>query len=264
MTEHSAPRIMDRPARSRQELAEFPPANSLARVQYLRERGHTLSPETLVRVAREACTTGDRSLVQECGRLLYGTPLGNGRFTEGPCEPMITSHARHFGFGSKEEDRIEFRARCHAALWQAIMAGSEQKPFFEERFYPALKGLVIDVGRSMAAERDRHGLDDPALDESSDYEGVAPVEGEIDPISGIVTDEIKDAIRRLPAPERDTAWLAWVQDWQIESKDPNAQRTVAAALKITGRMVRKRLSAAVQRLREDPIIARIMDDHGWS
>ena len=144
------------------------------------------------------------------------------------------------------------------------MAGSEQKPFFEERFYPALKGLVIDVGRSMAAERDRHGLDDPALDESSDYEGVAPVEGEIDPISGIVTDEIKDAIRRLPAPERDTAWLAWVQDWQIESKDPNAQRTVAAALKITGRMVRKRLSAAVQRLREDPIIARIMDDHGWS
>jgi hypothetical protein len=264
VTEYSTPRIIDRPARSRRELSELPPADSRARVQYLRERGQTLSPETLVHVAREACTAGDRSVVQECGRLLYGVPLGNGRFTEGHCEPMITSHARHFGFGNTEQDRIEFRARCHAALWHAIMAGSDQKPFFEERFYPALKGLVIDVGRSMAAERDRHGLDNPALDESSDYEGVAPVDGESDPINGIVTNEIKDALRRLPVPERDAAWLAWIQDWQIESKDPHEQRTVAVALKITGRMVRKRLTAAVQHLREDPIIARIRDDHGWS
>jgi len=264
VTEHSTPRIIDRPIRARQELSELPPADSRAREQCLRERGHTLSPETLVRIAREACMAGDRSVVQQCGRLLYGKPLGNGRFTEGHCEPMITSHGRHFGFSDKEEDRIEFRARCHAALWQAIMAGSEKKPFFEERFYAALKGLVIDVGRSMAAERDRHALNDPALDESSDYEGVAPVDWESDPISGIVTEEIKDAIRRLPAPERDAAWLAWVQDWKIESKDPNEQRTVAAALKITGRMVHKRLSDAVERLREDPIITRIMDDHGWS
>jgi hypothetical protein len=264
VTEHTTPRIINRPAKSRQELSELPSTDLRARSQCLRERGHTLSPETLVCVVREACTAGDRSVVQQCGRLLYGQPVDNGRFAEGHCEPMITSHARHFGFGNTEDDRIEFRARCHAALWQAIMAGSDHKPFFEERFYPALKGLVIDVGRSMAAERDRHGLNEPALDKSSDYEGVAPVEGETDPISGIVTEEIKSAIHRLPAPERDAAWLVWVQDWQIESKDPNEQKTVAASLRITGRMVQKRLTAAIQRLREDPIVARIMDDHGWS
>jgi hypothetical protein len=263
VTDHRIPRTIDRPLASRQELAGLSAFDPSARMRYLHETGSSLSAETLVYLARESCAAGERPLVELCGRLLLGAPLGNGRFTGGACEPMITSHARRFGFGEDEEDRIEFRARCHAALWQAITAGSDKKPHFEERFHAALKGLVIDVGRSMTAERDRHQLKHPALDDSSDLEGMIPVDEETDPTSGIVTDEIKSAIRRLPPPQRDAAWLAWVEDWQIESKDPNEQRTVAAALKITGRMVRKRLTVAMQLLRADPAITRILDDHGW-
>lgn len=264
MSDHSTPRTIDRPARARQELASVPEGDACARKQHLQEIGHTFSAEALVFLARQACASGDRAMMEICGRLLCGVPLGNGRFAAGHCEPMITSHARHFGVGDDQDARNEFRARCHTALWQAITAGSEAKPFFEERFYSALKALVIDIGRSMIRERKRHRLDHPVTEDGSASDVGASVDSELEAVSGIVTDEIKQAIRKLPDRLRDAAWLAWVQDWRVESKDPNDQRTVAAALNITGRMVRKRLTAATQLLRDDPTVTRIMDDHGWS
>lgn len=240
---------LHRTARSRQEIAALPDPADPACADYLRRHGTDLSAETLVCLLRESERRESAEVFELCGRLLVGVPNEDGTYLGGHCEPLIQKMARLFGFGSDPDLRREFRGRCHSKMWQAIRAGHEGKPFWEERFFRALKLLTIDVGRSMRDELDSHGITEfPVVAEPE--EPTAP-DGEDLWLANMEVGRLEDAIRRLPGNERRVAWMRWVEDYPVT--DPDGP-SITSVLGISDSMVRRYLRAARERLGRDPAV----------
>ena len=246
---------LNRTVRSSREIADFPDLSGSECAQHLRDHGDSLCAETLVYLLREFERLAVFKLFEACGRLLVGKLQPDGRYAAGHCEGVIINAARSFGFSWNDDLRKEFRGRCHTRMWEAIRAGRARKPFWEERFSRALRQLAIDVGRSMRAEMEAHGIDDFAEDA-----GVAcdppDSDGEEVWVAKMAADELCDAIRRLPEMERRVMWMHWVEDLPItDSEGPS----IVSVLGISDSMVRRYERAAKKRLANDPAVLAIRD-----
>ena len=247
-------RPLSRPERSAAEIAALPDPASGDLSAYVEKYGADLAPETLVYLLRRLSAPGHEGLRERVARLLVGVPDGKGTFKGGHCEAIIRADARWFGFGDDLESRCEFRAACHQKMWEAIAAGTNAKPFWEERFYSAAKDAAIDVGRAMRRVRETETtLAEVGCD--PEEPGIVPDDNDLETkLFDRLTDErLSRAIRKLPRGPRLAVWLRWKKGFQVESNDPNEQ-TVATVLKISGSMVRRHLRTAKALLRQDPDI----------
>jgi DNA-directed RNA polymerase specialized sigma24 family protein len=248
---------VNRPARSLTEIECLPPIAAPALEGYLLQHGPALTAETLVYLFRELESAGRTELCQIVAALLHGLAVGTVPSRPGHVEHIVMSVGRGFGLTGDPERRKDFRGACYQQMWQAITAGRTEEPFWEERFYRALKFVAISAGRAL-----RRALDKPW--------NACPEEGpQVDEVTAVDADDQEDlvigdlacgtieaAIRSLPDLERTAAWLHWVKDWKVESDDP-AEPTVAKAMGISGGMVRRYLRRAKDALRRDPAISAI-------
>lgn len=219
---------------------------------HLREHGAGLAPETLVHLMRCACFAGAQERFERCAQMLLGQSGEDGSFVGGHCEPLIRRMAAHFSLTEDPDVTNDFRAACHAMMWQAILAGVTVKPFWEERFFRALKGVCLDVGRSMLEGRRR------LVRFSEDGEDAASeqiVDGSTEDIvlSGIDESTLRQVMRDLPPKVGRVAWLSWVEGFQASSKD-SSEVTVASTLGISDRMVRKHLTRARELITQHPFV----------
>lgn len=247
---------VNRTGRSLQEIAQLPALDTETRVLgHLAVQGAGLAPETLVVVLRDQRRRGHVAAAQRCAELLIGQPLEGGVFRGGHCEPIIRATARDFGFSDDSDDLDEFRARCYAALTDAIVEGSGKQQFWEERFFLALKRRAIDAGRAMRVESQALvRIDEEYL--AVDGPLVIPEEQ----VSGRIDEQsIMQALRSLPGPQARAGWLVWVKGWPVESQNPEAM-TVAKAMGVSGRMVRQYLAKARGTLMKDPVIAEAFNE----
>ena len=240
---------VNRPSRSVEEIRRLPDlGKEEAVLHHLRAHGDELGAETLVFILRDQTKRGHGMAAGACAEYLTGHPEMNGKVRGGHCEHIVRRTARTFGFAGDPEDLKEFRARCYEKLAPEL-AGDD--PYLEERFYRFLKWRAMDVGEVMRNEADRHAslqLDDP-----EPHERLPSNSEEDDLFSSLTQSELMTALRDLPRPERVAAWLAWVEDYQVESSDPTVQ-TVATTMGISGGMVRRHLRNARARLRSHPAV----------
>jgi hypothetical protein len=247
-------RRLNRPERSAAEITTLAGFNSGDLITHVERHGAGLTPETLVYLLRTCSSPGLEGLRELVARILVGLPDGRGVFSGGHCERIIAAHARWFGFADNAESRNEFRAACHHKLWDAIAAGTEAKPFWEERFFRALKGVAIDVGRAMRRVHDSEtslaeaGCDPEEPEAIRDGKDLA-----MSVLDGLTDERLSMAIRGLPSAPRRAAWLRWKGGLQVESNDSH-EVTVVTVMKISGSMVRRHLRTAKALLREDPAI----------
>jgi DNA-directed RNA polymerase specialized sigma24 family protein len=193
---------------------------------------------------------------------LVGVEAENGRVCGGHCEGIIRNLAKHYRLEEPELLR-EFRAGCYERLWRDISAGRNKCAHVESRFGAALKARAIDVARAMARRRKRDRdfsslPDDPEMGVGHEDEKVLlddAVLGEIE------HQRLLAFVRELPSKQGRAAQLVWIERWQVESEDP-AETTAAKLMNISGRMVRKHLSAAREKLMADASLRAILEDDG--
>lgn len=247
---------LDRPARSVQEIEALPALGGPECTSHLQRKGTELSAETLVYLLREFAAMHKSKLFETCGSLLIGVPDDDGLYHGGKCEGIILNQARTFGFLRDPDLRTEYRGRCHERMWECISEGRSTKPFWEERFGAALRGICIDIGRALKAERARHAIRDLAED------GLDPSElrGNDDEhawIAKMNAQELRMAIRELPEPLMSTAWMKWVEDFPITSPD---DVSITSVLGISDSMVRRNIRAAKSVLALNPTVAALRED----
>lgn len=250
---------LQRPPKSEAELAKCGALAGHALAAHVRQHGAGFCPETLVYLIRESHTNPDRELVEVCGRCLIGAQLSGQVFGAGHCEPLIRAVGRQFGFAADPDLLKEFRGRCHNMMWRAITAGRAAKPFWEERFFRALRGVCLDVGRSMRNDQTRFV---PLMDDENPNafeQGDAGMEADV--LSGLDESTIRQLIRELPDRMRQAAWLCWVEGYQESSLDPS-EVTVAMLMQLGDRMVRKYLKRARESLAKHPRIEAMRSDLG--
>lgn len=241
----------ERPERSRDEIASLPSIGTTACLQFLREAGRQLAPETLVYVIREAARARNTELVQLCGRYLIGAgePVDSGaHMTE--AERIIASVGRRFGFDGDDAVLEEFWRACLDAAWRAILEGSERKPFWERAFGRALYAKCIDVGRPLYRRRSK----ETRLDLNRDRIEVGILEAMI---ARQGAEMILRAIRDLPEEESHAAMLRWIEKRPIASPDP---RAITHVMGLSPRHIHTLLNRARGRLGRHPSIRSLRED----
>lgn len=243
------------------EIAALPDICSAACDRHLTCYGRELTPETLVYLLREYQARGDEARFRVCALLLTGLDPATGNIDGGHCEGIIRSLANHFGFRDPEL-LAEFRSGCFEKMWAAILGARSKARYYEERFGHALKRRAIDVALSLARqrkrERDVQPLPDNEEDEAMGAEGRTQLDDEV--LSKIGHDKLLAALRELPPKQSQAALLVWVEGWKVESDDTD-EETAATAMGISGRMVRKHLTAARAALSANPtLVAQTEDD----
>jgi hypothetical protein len=261
-TRRSPETPLQRLPKSAAEIASLPEASSPEMDEYLAQNGRALSPETLVYLLRELVGSADRRLFHRCGELLIGIGTQPGRIEGGHCEGIIRVLAKYYGFSSPDELK-EYRAACYALLWRDVVAGRVKSPHLEERFGQAFKSRAIDAARSLDRLR-RRVKDTVHIDVEEDSKpeaGVASADVDSAVISAIDQVGLLAALRRLPCRQAQAAQLVWIDGWPIESEDDN-EMTVSKMMGISGRMVRKHLGVARNRLQSDPSLRALLEDDG--
>lgn len=255
---------MNRPPDSRSEISDLPSPSHPGFLDVLGRRGKELEPETLVYLFRECSAGGHRGGLDRVTKLLLGHPQDDGTCVGGLCEHIITSTARVFGLAHRPESLGEFRQRCYTKILDKLEAGRRKEPFWEERFYRALKSLALDVGQKMKTDRERFvsavegesSEEDPPSLTSLD---VRNQERDAEVEAGLDRQELLRALRDLPVKPRRAAHLRWVHGYQIESKDPD-KSTVSSVMGVTPRTVRTYLTDAKDQLRKDPDVQAMIRD----
>ncbi len=250
-------RSLDRPTKSDKEVALLQGLPAADLVEYVKRQGDIFAPETLVYLLRNLCAPGLEPTREATARFLVGLPKGP-RFIGGHCERIIRARAKGFGFELNDEIQ-EFRGACHQKMWEAIAAGADAEPFWEERFFRALRDVAIEVGRARARLRDS---ETSLVAISPDPEEPDAIPDGKDPESTILdrlTDQrFAQALRGLPKGPRLAAWLRWRKGLKVESVD-RSEQTVATTLKISGSMVRRHLRTAKAALEQDPDVRDMLD-----
>lgn len=255
---------VDRPPDSHSEISDLPPPSHPDFLDVLGRRGEELEPETLVYLFRECSSGGHRPGLNRVAELLVGEPQGDGTCIGGCCEHIISSTAKVFGLADRHESLAEFRQRCYSKILEKLDAGREEEPFWEERFYRALKSVALDVGQKMKADRERFvsavegessEYDPPSLssldDRTQDHD--SEIESDFD------RQELLRVLRGLPLKARRAAHLHWIHGYKIESKMSD-KTTVASLMGVTPRSVRTYLADARDQLREDPTVQAMIAD----
>ena len=242
---------LQRPKRSADQIAALPPFGSAEREEFVRARGASFVPETLVYLLRESAQRADTSLFHLLGTLLVGRIDGD-THTGGHCESIIMSVAVSVGLHRDRTRLQEFRARVYRAMWHAIQAGAEEKHFWEERFGAALKDKCIELARRLSAERRRQlhrevDVDDPEVLPALSDRGRAAEHG----LGAIDAEAILRAIDDLPDRQRLAAFLTWTEGRQIASDSADC---VTRIMGISETAVHNLLVKARARLAVHPII----------
>lgn len=245
-----------RPPKSAAEISELPTLGSTQCAAHVREFGTSFAPETLVYLIREATLRRDTALVEVCARFLIGHRGSGDGWEGGHCEPTISKLSRTRGFHGDRELRMAFRSGCLAKLAQALHAGRDAKPYWEERFGHAFKDACIDVARSLRRPRNRDmeaGLAQGG-EEAVDADDFDPKLELFDEaiLRRLATSHhmntLLQAIRALPPRQAHAAFLAWVDGHPIEGVGD----TVASIMGISDRGVYKHLEKARATLSADP------------
>ena len=242
---------LQRPKRSADQIAALPPFGSAEREAFVRTRGASFAPETLVYLLRESAERADTSLFHFIGTLLVGQVDGDG-CTGGHCEAIIMSVAVSVGLHRDRNRLKEFRARVYRAMWTAIQAGADEKHFWEERFGAALKDKCIELARRLGAERRRQlhqeeDVDDPAVRSALSDQGRAADHG----LGSLDAEAISQAIDELPDRQRRAAFLTWVEGWPVVGQSGDC---VAKMMGISETAVHNLLAKARAKLAAHPVI----------
>ena len=245
----------DRPPAVAAEIAGLPPLGTPECEEYIRLRGASLRPETLVHVIRAGAAAGDTSLFDLCGRLLLGRRGDDGRWSGGHCEAIIMSLAKFYGFHTDPTTLDEYRGRCHTELWMAIYAGHGAKPFWECRFGLCLKQKCIEVARAVGRQRQRE-REQFSFEDMNETRGETATPGTLDNtvLGHLTVEALTAAIRRLPPRQAQAALLAWVEGRPIDSDIPTSVKSVMG---ISGSAVNQHLAQARANLRKDPVVRAI-------
>ncbi len=234
-----------RPPKSAAEIATLPPMGATECVQFLRDAGASLEPETLVFVVREAARIGKTELIQLASIHLVGTttPSSQGA-TRTHAERVIMSVARRFGFGREQGVMEEFFNSCLDGMWDAILAGRTKKPFWETSFHKALYGKCVDIARPLYHRwRKNVPIDSlPALSVPDVLEQTLAL---------MAKHVILEAIRKLPPPEAQAAMLHWIEGRPVDSPDTGS---VMNLMGLSARHVHNILANARRRLAQDPAV----------
>jgi hypothetical protein len=234
-----------RPPKSAAEIATLPAIASTECTLVLSGAGHAFDPETLVYVIREAVDVRKTELVQVAALHLMGagepTEPGSRRT---PAEKVIWAVARRFGFSSDLRILDEFWRACLDAMWDALLAGREEKPFWEANFGQALFAKCLDVGRPLY----RRWKKEVPMESVPTLQGV-DVSGDL--LARLGEEAILQAIRRLPTKEAHAAMLHWVDGRPVDSPEPGSVMNV---MKLSARQVHNLLSSAQGRLARDPVV----------
>ncbi len=236
---------LERPPKSAAEIATLPAIGSTECTQFLRGAGRSLDPETLVWVIRAAVEIRNTELIEVAGSDLAGAgePAAPGsRRTH--AEKVIWAVARRFGFPSDAAILAEFWRASLDGMWDAVLAGRDQKPFWEANFGQALYAKCLDVGRPLFRRWKR----EVSIESVPPLRG-GDVGGEI--LSRLGEQVILQAIRRLPPQEAHAAMLHWVDGRPVDSPDPDSVRNV---MRLSARQVHNLLSNAQRRLAQEPAV----------
>lgn len=231
----------------------MPALDSTEGSEHVRKHGLSYTPESLVYVIREAIDKRNTALVEVSFRFLIGREVG-AQWEGGHCEGTMVLLARTFGFHLSRELRVAFRSRCLASLSEAIYAGREVKPYWEERFGDAFKKVCIDAARWLSLPRNRDmeagvtGDGDDATDVDNFDFGKPLIDVEIveqlsKPHHQAV---VLRAVRALPSRQGQAVMLAWMEGRAIEGQ---AAGTVAEVMAISPTAVYKLLRKALPILR---------------
>lgn len=239
---------LNRPPKSAAEIATLPAFDSTECAQLVRTAGSSFEPETLVYIIREAIRAKRTELVVVAGECLAtpGTPPGRART---PVDRALTRTARVFGFMKNPALLDEFCKACLDLMWDGILAGREEKPFWEVNFRHTFRAKCIDAGR-------------PLYHRSRRYVSIESVPNltQGDPsiviLAQIGIERILEAISRLPPPEARVAMLHWVEKRPVDSPDPGS---VARIVGLSPSHVHNLLRNARARLAGDPAIQDLRD-----
>lgn len=244
---------LERSPQSRAEIAALPPIGTTECEQVLRESGGRLAPESLVHVIREAAETRNTGLIELCGRYLTGSggPGWPGS-AKTAADRVIAGVARRFGFHEDPVVLELFWAASLDAMWDGILAGWAQKPFWEVSFRHTLWAKCIDVGRPLYNRWERESKSDISLETIPELAGPDALDG----LVGRLGEEVVlAAIRRLPSKEAQAGLLHWVEGRPIDSADSGS---VSNIMGLSARYVHTLLNKARQRLVQDPDIRSLL------
>lgn len=222
------------------DLEAFPTGGTTAdQVQYVQDHGQEVRPEVLVCIYRSALAGGQDALRECVAGFLFGRPDGDGGWIGGHCEHIIRKRAGFLGITANDAALSDFRQRCYVRIIKGVSAAREEKPFWEERFYVAVVGAVMDTVRAYGRERDKRD----ELQEAVNVSGRAPSGRNVSPVEDLGHAELLRAIDGLRDPVRRAAQLVWIYGYPVESQDPEVV-TAATVLQRTGRTVRNYLQEA--------------------
>jgi DNA-directed RNA polymerase specialized sigma24 family protein len=245
---------LQRPRRSAEEIAALPPVGTTEWEVYVRGKASAFSPETLVRVIRQAAGLRNTALVEWLGHVLRGLPGPDGRWSGGYCDRIILAVAVRRRLHADRQLLHEFRENCHIAMWKAILAGWKKKPFWELRFGLVLKNACIDEARKLIRTLARVLPLSPHI---ADDRPSGSVDEEV--WQRIVEEATEDAVRRLPPDQARVAFLSIVLRLPVESK---VYPSVSKTLGITPRWAHELLGRAKASLKADPHLRRFLPREG--
>lgn len=253
---------LQRPLKSAAEIAALPELSAPEFDDHLEKHGPGFDPETLVYILRKLQDSKDTTRFRRCGEFLVGIHQQNGSIEGGHCEGIIRNLAKAFRLLEPEILR-DYRADCYALLWREISARRPKSGIWEERFGLAFRARAIDAARSLHRKRNREKMLLPLVEEGEEAVEGLEEEGALDDMvsSTINRELLLLVLQQLPPKQAMAAHLVWVEGWLIESED-REETTAATVMGITGRMVRKHLRSARERLRVDPLLRAILEDDG--
>jgi RNA polymerase sigma factor (sigma-70 family) len=247
---------LDRPEKSAAEIAAIVTLGTTQSHAYVRDHGAELSAETLICIMRGAKQRQDTALFELAGVFLLGRPGSDGRWTGGHCESVLAKLANTFGFRDQLERRVEYRSQCITELMRAIHAGTDKKPYWEERFGDAFRKACIDAARSMVRdERVALGQDLVGEDDTDWDDGVPDPrtdDANDDALTRLARQDrdsrLLNAVRLLPPRQSQAVLLHYFEERAIAGQSADS---VAAVMGISETAVHKHLAKARARLRAD-------------
>lgn len=246
-----------RPPKSVAEIAALPAPGTTQCLEFLRAGAGSLTPETLVHVAREAIRVRDGELHGLAVMALLGSPAQNGTIVGGHCEAIIRNRARAFGF-DEPADLEDFRGDCLSRLVEAIHPGPKAKEYLEHRFFDCFLGLCVDVGRGLKLRRktvrlapgEANGYEVEWLESLADPDEDSTSDNSDDPVVSSETKvRLHRAILRLPPRQRTAVQLRLLLGLPVTGDGP---RTVVSIMRVSETNVYKLLDKAKRTLRKDP------------
>lgn len=195
------------------------------------------SPEQLVTAFRDAREVQEFDRADEALGRILGSVDETGMIRGGFCEGAIRRTAQKWGISG--EELPDFRSACYLKIVEALRGPRARKWLWEEAFSVALFGIVTDVRRQWVRRREREAreVDLDLVDQG------AMTEASVDPHDRLEIQEILSALSQLNEPMRNAAYLHWIKELKIESRDPQ-EATVATVLGVSGRSVRTYLRQA--------------------